>query len=376
MKTFFALLLLTAVVSAQQNSKITFILHAPTLSEKSNVFITGSTDELGNWNPGDVAMDFTGNSTWQVILEMNTPQPVEYKYTLGSWDKEAADSAGFPLKNFNVTINTDTIIKNEVSNWTNGTKKVITGLVSGQVEYIRSVQGKALHERDLVIWLPPDYEKSEQRYPVLYMHDGQNIFDSRTSAFGVDWQADETADSLICSGEIPPLIIVGIYNTQDRGDEYLPGSTSEAYMNLIINNIKPLIDTKYRTLQGRENTYTGGSSAGGIISFMMVWEHPDVFSKALCFSPAFKIDRIDYVSKVIGTERRDNVYFYIYNGGLGTDIRLRPGVEEMLQALKQKGYKEGKDFYYDEDLSSEHFESAWAKHFPLALKILFKKSVD
>ena len=205
------------------------------------------------------------------------------------------------------------------------------------------------------------------------MHDGQNIFDPVTSSFGVDWSIDETADRLIKSHAIEPLIVVGIYNTPDRMQEYTPGDKGTAYMNFVVQKVKPLIDATYRTRPDRNHTIVGGSSAGGLISFMLVWEHPEVFSKAICMSPAFKFRDFDYVKVVRETKEKRKAFFYIDNGGVGLEAQLQPGIDEMLAQLKANGYKEGEDFVFVRDPNAKHFEADWAKRFPNALKIVSGK---
>lgn len=251
----------------------------------------------------------------------------------------------------------------------------IKGQITGNVEYIRQVKGSDIPPRDLVVWLPPDYEKNTRKhYPVLYMHDGQNIFDPLTSAFGNDWQIDETCDSMIKAGIIEPLIVVGIYNTKDRSSEYTPGIKGSAYMKFVIENVKPLIDRTYRTRSGRKYTFAAGSSAGGTITFMLAWNYPGIFSKAFCLSPAFKIQNIDVVKDVMEySGRKKNVTFYIDDGGKGLETQLRPGIDEMMNALNKKGYVKDKDYYWVSAPEAEHNEAAWAKRMPHALKLLLGK---
>ncbi|MCK7520815.1 MAG: alpha/beta hydrolase-fold protein [Ignavibacteriales bacterium] len=149
------------------------------------------------------------------------------------------------------------------------------------------------------MWLPPSYELNlEKRYPVLYMHDGQNVFDPATSSFGYDWRADEVADSLINAETINEIIIVGIYNTTDRGFEYSYSPLGYKYMDFVVSKLKPFIDSEYRTLPDAENTAVAGSSLGALITFMLSWNYPDVFSKAACFSSALKIQDLNYVDTV------------------------------------------------------------------------------
>jgi predicted alpha/beta superfamily hydrolase len=375
------LLLLIAVAShaqaqTEQLIHVTFILNSPDLPDDSTVYITGGIEQLANWNPGKVKMDSKGNHTWSKEIVISGPMAIEYKYTLGSWEREGADATGSPLSNFEAKVSRDKVIKDRILFWTKGGRqKVVQGQITGTVKYHRAMQGEGIADRDIIVWLPSEYETAKQeRYPVIYMHDGQNIFDPATSSFGVDWGIDETVDTLIKQKSILPVIVVGIYNTGDRTQEYSPGAKGTAYMNFVANKVKPFIDSTYRTKPDRENTIVGGSSSGGIISFMMVWEYPQLFSKAICMSPAFKIGNLDYVKVVKASkEKREGVFFYMDNGGVGLESRLQPGVDEMLAALKAKGYKEGKDFVFILDKKAKHFEADWAKRFPKALMLVLGK---
>jgi enterochelin esterase-like enzyme len=209
------------------------------------------------------------------------------------------------------------------------------------------------------------------------MHDGQNIFDPKTSSFGNDWQIDETCDSLIRNNIIEPMIVVGIYNTRIRSAEYSPGKAGTIYMDLVVKTIKPLIDSIYRTISDNKHTYVGGSSSGGTISFMLAWHFPDLFSKALCFSPALKIGNFDLVKEVKEyTGEKKNIAWYFDNGGKGLEERLQPGIDEMMKALEEKGYIKEKDLFWIKVPEAEHNEAAWAKRMPEALKIIAKGGKD
>jgi predicted alpha/beta superfamily hydrolase len=360
--------------------RVTFVLTSPDLPDETSVYITGGIEQLGMWNPAKIKMDSKGGHTWSKELQVSRPMSVEYKYTLGSWEREGADANGAPLQNLEAKITQSTTIKDTILFWTKGGRqKVVRGQITGTVKYHRGMKGAGIKDRDVIVWLPPNYESDKNtRYPVLYMHDGQNVFDPATSSFGVDWQIDETTDTLIKKNSIPPLIVVGIYNTSDRFQEYTPGEKGTAYVNFVVNTAKPFIDSTYRTKRDRKNTIVGGSSAGGIVSFMTVWEHSDVFSKAICMSPAFKSPaslamNFDYVKVVAGSKKRENVFFYIDNGGVGLESQLQPGIDEMVAALKAKGYKEQKDFVYIVDSNARHSEADWAKRFPNALMLALRK---
>ena len=360
-------------LQAQSVVTITFNLHAPGHSAARAVYITGSIQQLANWRPDSVRMAYKGQDIWTRTLTLNDTSLIEYKYTLGSWSAEGADSNGYPLNNFKLHAARDTVIRDTILFWTDPSRNQRESTISGTLKYHKNFKSDSLLARDVLVWLPPGYEKNDaERYPVLYMHDGQNIFDAATSSFGSEWRVDESCDSLIRAAKIPPLIVVAINNSSDRGQEYQPGKKGTAYMNFVINGLKPFIDSTYRTLPTSENTLVGGASVGGTISFMLVWEYPDVFSKAICMSPALKIQDIDYVSVVKASNKKRNVFFYLYNGGIALDARLQPGMDEMISVLKKKGYREDKDFKVFIDPDARHNERNWAGHFPAALQACFK----
>ena len=368
---FFYLNLMFGLARNDSDIKITFNLTAQGLSGDSTVYITGSIDQLGLWRPDIVKMNNIGDHTWSKKITINQPVSIEYKYTLSSWEREGANKDGLPLSNFQVKIQQDTIIQDSVYYWTNKTAREIKSTITGTVKYLRDFKGDNILPRDILVWLPPDYNTDKkQHYPVIYMQDGQNVFDAVTSSFGNEWRTDETCDSLIKAGKIRPVIVVGIYNTSERSSEYIPGEKGAAYMNFVVHKLKPFIDSTYRSKPSREYTNIVGSSLGGLISFMLAWEYPDIFSKAICMSPALKINNIDYVKVVKeSTEKKNDIFFYIDNGGIELEAELQPGIDEMIDILKEKGYQQGKDFEYIIDPAAHHNESAWAKRFPKALEL-------
>ena len=355
---------------------VTFNLISPELSEKNSVYISGGAELLGNWNPAKVKMDYMGNHTWSKEISIDKELSLEYKYTLGSWETEAADLTGKSLPNFNARINSDIVIKDTVLNWKKGGKKEVPkSKVTGIFKYHPAMKGAGISDRDVTVWLPPGYEKkTKKRYPVIFMHDGQNLFDAAKTSFGVEWGVDETVDKLIKSKVIPEVIVVGINNTADRSKEYAPGEKGDAYMDFMVNKLKPFIDKIYRTMPDAKHTVVGGSSSGGLISFMLAWQFPTVFSKAICMSPALKIQDLDYV-KVVNqhSKSKKDIFLYLDNGGVGLEAELRPGIDEMITVLKTKGFQEGHDFVFIVDPTASHFESDWAKRLPEALRLVFSK---
>ncbi len=243
--------------------------------------------------------------------------------------------------------------------------------ITGQLDYYRGMEGEGLLPRDVIVWTPPGYGSDPgRRYGVLYMHDGQNVFDPRTSYIGKEWRIDESVDRLVREGVIEPMIVVGLANTPERTADYSPGPRGEAYMDFLVHTVKPMIDENYRTLPGKQHTLTGGSSMGGLISCMLGWRYPETFGAVLCFSPAFKVEGVDDWSGFFidsGDDRRD-VFFYVDNGGVDLEERLQPGIDDMLSFWKEAGYRAGQDFVFVKDPQAEHSEPAWAERFPWALQ--------
>jgi predicted alpha/beta superfamily hydrolase len=228
-------------------------------------------------------------------------------------------------------------------------------------------------DRQIRIYLPKEYWETEKRYSVLYMHDGQNLFDDSTSYAG-EWGVDESLNQRSISPTFE-MIVVGIDNGQEkRMNELSPWENEkygkaegEKYMAFIVNQIKPFIDSTYRTLPNRENTAIMGSSMGGLISHYAICKYPEVFSKAGIFSPSYWYS--------------DKVYEYIRENPIPKDSRLFLAVgkkegemvdasQKMYDYILQTGHpKENVILFIDPD--GDHNEASWGKQFAPALKWLF-----
>lgn len=227
-------------------------------------------------------------------------------------------------------------------------------------------------KKKIWLYLPETYTNSAKNFPVIYMHDAQNLFDAETS-FSGEWKVDEVLDSM----KIPEAIIVGIEHGEDkRIDELTPfpnpkygGGNGKAYLNFITSELKPYIDDHYRTLKDAANTMIFGSSLGGLISFYAMVEHPNVFGKAGIFSPSFWFSDQNY-SFLEDIELDKNQKFYFFAGTKESDSEIAE-IEKMIKLLKKKGLK--KDNYKAVYLEGgEHNEYLWSKAFPQAYLWLMK----
>lgn len=368
------LFVFTLALVASAQIKVTINATVQNINSSESVYLAGSIPQLGNWNPALTKMNEVKPGYWSYSFEINKPDVLEFKFTKGSWSQEAANSDGMVPGNNIAKVQSDTVLEYNICCWSKAQTVAFKGQITGDVEYIRGIGAGDVLPRDIIILLPEGYKTSSERYPVLYMHDGQNIFDPTTVGFGVDWQIDEALDSLTRQGKVQKMIVVGVYNSRNRREEYSNSPLGNEYMKFLVNKVKPVIDSLYRTKPGRDYTWTAGSSMGGLISFMLLWEYNDIFSRAGCFSPAFKIDRFDYVSTVRRTaHKKKDFKLYIDNGGLGLEARLQPGIDEMVALLEEIGYKEGTDFVTVFDPMAEHNEPAWAKRVPAFLVNMFGK---
>jgi predicted alpha/beta superfamily hydrolase len=354
--------------------KVTIKVITNNIQASDDIYIAGNKAEFGNWQPNIANLE-KDHQFWSKSFEFEFGSKLEFKFTKGTWDTEALDNGGKIPDNNLITVTKDTILVYCINSWNQeSAENNSLGRVTGNVEHHRQMQYNGLLDRDIIVWLPPGYETNIiEKYPVLYMHDGQNIFDPSNSFTKIDWQIDEAADSLIRKSEIKPIIIVGIYNTQQRTLEYSPGPTSDIYKHFVVEKLKPFIDSTYRTIPDRENTFVGGSSSGGTIAFMLLWEYSNVFSKAACFSPAFVTENFNIVKQYDTSKLSEPVQLYIDNGGVGLETYLQLGIDSMIVMLNNLGYKKNIDYVFILDEYAEHNESAWAKRVPNMLRILFAK---
>lgn len=265
-----------------------------------------------------------------------------------------------------------------------------THTVVGRLKFLENVPSPQLgNERDLYVYLPPSYAQGEKHYPVLYMHDGQNLFDQAIS-FSGEWLVDETMEML--SQEGIEAIVVGIPNTGEwRMAEYSPfpdrrrgGGQGDNYLAFLVETVKPLIERSFRCLGGPAHTGVMGSSMGGLISLYAFFRYPEVWGFAGVVSPAlvYATEAIfDYVKKApavpgrlyldVGTHEGYNMVRFAWQKSRFSRLYLQQ-VQRMHALLLQKGYQADRDLLYVEEEGAIHHESAWSRRLPQALRFLLK----
>jgi len=234
-------------------------------------------------------------------------------------------------------------------------------------------------DRDIIVYLPEGYDESERSYPVLYLHDGQNLFDRSTAYVpGRIWGVHETADALIGEGKVEPLIIVGIHNTgQHRLEEYTPtnntrlgGGKADLYGRMLLEEVKPMIDGTYRTLQDAKNTGLGGSSLGGLVTLYLGLQRPDVFGKLAVLSPSVWWDHKIILSFVREASPKPPLKIWLDMGTQEGPRTLRDS-DLLYKLLKEQGWVDGEDLMYVRVEGGTHDEAAWAQRVAPFLEFLF-----
>lgn len=327
-------------------------------------------DEAGNASKmtqlpdGSYSIQFTG-----------TPgQMVEYKYVRGDWNRVETQLNGAFLPNRSITFVNGATVTDTVRNWEDmlGLHTAVGNTHILTVDFPMPQLGRS---RQVWVYVPQDYYQSSDSFPVLYLHDGQNLFDEVTTAFGTEWAVDEAMVAREDSG-YRSLIVVGIDNGGgSRIDEYSPwvnpqygGGQGDAYMDWLVNDLKPFIDGYFRTRRGRENTGLMGSSLGGLISQYGGLAHQQVFSKLGIFSPSYWFDDSCYVH-VRQQGHQAPMRVHQCAGGQESTSML-PKMYAMRDSLLANGFSPS-ELRTVTKADGQHSEWFWAREFPAAVKWLF-----
>lgn len=345
--------------------------------ENANIYVSGNFE---GWSGGKEAYKVSKNQngTYSITLPQQTGK-LEFKFTRGSWETVEKAASGAEIANRTYTFggNGETV-RFEVAAWSDllggnsakpSTAAANVGIVSESFE-----MPELGRKRKIRLYLPPNYASSNLRYPVLYMHDGQNLFDNATS-FSGEWQVDESLNTYFeKTGK--GIIVVGIDNGGSyRIPEYTPwrhpnygGGEGAKYMQFVVKTLKPYIDKQYRTLADKPNTALMGSSLGGLISHFGALEYPQVFGKIGVFSPSFWFSDSTYILASQKANIQDTKMFLLAGGAESATMVAE--MEKMLQTMKQAGFK-------PENMSSKvvpagtHSEGFWRNEFPFAIQYLF-----
>ncbi|UEG48874.1 hypothetical protein LK994_09515 [Ferruginibacter lapsinanis] len=317
------------------------------------------------WNPKDDQYKFKKDvdGTNHLICYFDKGTTLEFKFTKGSWDDVESDKMGADIDNRRLKTDTAKFTIHYVAGWKSG-GKLHTASVNVSIIDTAFYIPQLNTTRRITIYLPENYSLGHKRYPVMYMQDGQNVFDDYTSGYG-EWGVDECLDTLIRKGQLP-CIVVAIDNGPKRINEYTPYTTErfgkgegDLYVDFLTQTLKPFIDKHYRTLPTRENTIIAGSSLGALIAYYAMLQHPDVYGKAGIFSPAFWVatPSINNLTDSVGSKVSGKLFFYMGEQEGGDDLKLMNDIKDDLAT------RSSAMIYSVIDREGKHNEKAWRKWF-------------
>jgi predicted alpha/beta superfamily hydrolase len=237
------------------------------------------------------------------------------------------------------------------------------------------------NQRDLIVYVPPGYdEQPQRRFPVLYLHDGQNLFDRATAFGGQDWNVHGAADYLIQAGSLEPILIVGIYNTgKSRIQEYTPskapkigGGRADRYGKFLLLEVMPFIQNEYRAQTSPQVTGIGGSSLGGLVSLYFGLKYPQTFGKIAALSPSVWWNQriILRFAAAATPQPRPRIWLDI---GTREGPKIVPDVELFRDVLVKRGWRENQDLHYERVEGGEHNEAAWSQRIGRVLAFLYPR---
>ena len=341
--------------------------------------------DFQGWDPGSPAHQLTKDSmtnNYIITLQVGIGA-IEFKFTRGNWAKVEADEFGGFIPNRTYSGSDGDTVRLQILGWEDigalceppdppgsGSTAAENVHIMNDTFYMPQFD----RCRRIWVYLPPDYEESDRSYPVMYMHDGQNVFDATTS-FISEWEVDETLNRLHVEGD-SGVIVVGIDNGGAfRTEEYIPwdnpqiGDTrGELYADFIVNTLKPVVDATYRTLSDRNNTAVMGSSFGGVISSYCGLEYQEVFSKVGAFSQSYWVSEDAFVHADT-TGRQHPMRIYQLMGALEGSNAVQD-MYRMESTLHDAGFAEDEVISIEKP-DGEHSEWFWAREFEAAYLWLF-----
>lgn len=355
-------------------TQVQFILESipANTPENPSLFIAGN---FNNWDPGNVGYQLYLNSEGKYQISLPLEGSIQFKFTRGDWNSVEGSAGGGEIANRTAQVSSGQTLRLQVLSWkdiggTGGTALPTVQILDNQF-FIPGLNTT----RRIWVCLPPDYQtNTSQHYPVVYMQDGQNLFDTQRAFLGQEWKVDETMKELFESGD-SGAIVVGIENGgSSRIAEYTPWENSSyesgrggAYASFIAEYLKPYVDSTFRTLPEPEFNAVMGSSLGGLISLYTVLQYPNVFARAGVFSPAYWINKEDLFAWE-GLNNAPGIWVYQLVGNRES-ASMVSDMEQMHELLVEKGID---DIYSLVVPGASHNEQFWASVYGQVYTWLFR----
>jgi enterochelin esterase-like enzyme len=382
----------------------TITIRATVPDNSGEVYLAGNLPELGPWRADGLLMQGDGNER-VVTLRAPVGTVLEYKITQGAWEHEGLGPSGTVMPNSRLEVNGDAQASVTIADWKHDINEYVgdpaNAGVLGELIYWRDVASPHLeHTRHVSIYLPPQYAANPRaRFPVIYAHDGQNLFDPRIANTGIDWGVDEAMQALVGEGAIEPAIVVGVWSTPARRFEYAPAGVlalmpeemkraaaeefpealrvGDAYLRFLVQELKPRIDASFRTRPSRESTFLMGSSMGALISVYGMAEYPGVFGGAAGLSMHWPVGVSERIIEQREAAWRPAIvaafgaYFtakrldpathllWVDHGTGFLDHLYVPYQQAMLPVLHELGYEDGVTLEARVYPGANHNETAW-----------------
>ena len=266
--------------------------------------------------------------------------------------------------------------------------------IMGQIIVYEDFPSNHVQSRNVEVWLPPSFgDEPKQQYPVIYMHDGQNVFNPKTSTHQIDWDVDGAITRLTEESRIREAIVVAIWSTPNRIAEYMPQKAFEAlseeqiaalpnyhgnfprsdgYLKFLVEELKPFIDNKYPTLTDLQNTAIMGASMGGLISLYAICEYPEVFGYAGCLSTHFPIANgivLEYMKENLPDPENHKIYFDY--GTETLDAQYEPYQLKADAIMQENGWERNKNWMTKKFEGHDHSEMAWRSRVHVPLEFFF-----
>jgi predicted alpha/beta superfamily hydrolase len=387
------------------HSARTVTITVQALANTATIYLAGNLPSLGPWRANGVALEGDGAAR-SITLQVPQGHTLEYKFTLGSWDREALGPSGMVMPN-HVLTPSESKKHHVISDFKKDSIVYLRDPAGGGVlgrlvvwENFKATdsQGVTLAARHVTVWLPPEYDRRpNERFQVIYAHDGQNLFDPRIANTGTDWGVDESIVRLRGDNRIAPTIVVGLWSTTDRRLEYAPNAVmneldaatrsdverefngpilGDAYLRLIAEHVKPKVDAAFRTRPEADSTTLMGSSMGGLISLYGLLRMPQVFGRAACLSVHWPVsisskriadDRerwtaiitqawTKFLSQNYDSAKRQRLW--VDRGGVELDSLYEPYQRALVPVLQRAGFDDSR-FTHRVYEKAAHNEAAW-----------------
>lgn len=336
---------------------------------------------LNHWNPEAPGYTFSRapDGTHALTLELRAGTSFEFKLARGGWSTVERSADGSEKRNRTLDVTGEARVELRVERWLDSPGPVAPqpSTLTGTVEHLPGVRSRQLRNtRDLLVYLPPSYPTGEKRYPVLYMLDGQNVFDVRTSTVAQEWRADEAAEALAARG-LEVIIVAIAHGGPARSSEYVPFPTvmngykprGEQHAAFVAKTVKGLIDKRYRTLPDAAHTGIVGSSFGGVASLYTATRYPEVFGFFGAFSPSLWVADQSLFPWVREHPVPSTMRAYLDMGDReGTGRAEKEYAIELTEEMADLLHQQGAQVRFVRAENGWHNEDCWAQRFPSVLE--------